>query len=154
MSDLSSELPSGAVSLRCVVDASVAIKLFVEDELSERADDLFSLLAADPPAELHVPDLFYIECTNILWKYVRWAGMTPDTAHANLADLGRLMLFNTPTMELMDKALGIAIERSITAYDACYVALAEQLDVPLITGDEKLANTVPSARWLGAFELR
>ena len=52
-----------------VVDASVGIKLFVEEEFSEQAHALFSCLAADPPAELYVPDLFYIECTNILLKY-------------------------------------------------------------------------------------
>jgi hypothetical protein len=31
-------------------------------------------LAQDPPASFFVPDLFYIECTNILWKYVRHFG--------------------------------------------------------------------------------
>ena len=43
-----------------VVDASVGIKLFVDEEFSEQAHALFSHLAADPSAELYVPDLFYI----------------------------------------------------------------------------------------------
>jgi hypothetical protein len=54
--------------LRYVVDASVGIKLFVEEEFSEQTHSLFSYLAADPPAELYVPDLFFIECTKILLK--------------------------------------------------------------------------------------
>ena len=53
---------------RFVVDASVGIKLFVAEPLGEQADALFGLLAADPPAYLFVPDLFYIGCANILWK--------------------------------------------------------------------------------------
>ncbi|MEQ9354945.1 type II toxin-antitoxin system VapC family toxin [Coleofasciculus chthonoplastes] len=51
--------------LRCVVDASVAIKLFVDDPLSDKVDTLFSHLDADPMCKFYVPDLFYIECTNI-----------------------------------------------------------------------------------------
>lgn len=41
-----SEMP-----LACVVDASVGIKLFVEEDQSEEAHALFALLASDPPAE-------------------------------------------------------------------------------------------------------
>jgi predicted nucleic acid-binding protein len=37
---------------RFVVDASVGIKLFVEEQDSERVSALFSQLAADPSAEL------------------------------------------------------------------------------------------------------
>ena len=59
---------------RYVVDASVGIKLFVEEEFSERVQALFSHLDADPSAELFVPDLFYIECANILLKNTRRFG--------------------------------------------------------------------------------
>jgi predicted nucleic acid-binding protein len=37
-------------ALECVVDASVAIKLFVVESLSEHADALFAQLAQDPIA--------------------------------------------------------------------------------------------------------
>ncbi|HKZ84931.1 MAG TPA: type II toxin-antitoxin system VapC family toxin, partial [Anaerolineae bacterium] len=57
--------------LECVVDASVGIKLFIAEPLSNLADALFAHLAADPPGRLMVPDLFFIECANILWKHVR-----------------------------------------------------------------------------------
>jgi len=53
---------------RYVVDASVAIKLFIDEPLSEQAEVLFSTPQAEPAGEFHVPDLFYIECTNVLWK--------------------------------------------------------------------------------------
>jgi predicted nucleic acid-binding protein len=50
----------------CVVDASVGIKLFLKEPLSERADILFSRLVDDPPARFYVPDLFFVECANVL----------------------------------------------------------------------------------------
>ncbi len=43
--------------LRCVCDASVGIKLFLSEPHSERAEQLFRHLAAEPPGEIYVPDL-------------------------------------------------------------------------------------------------
>jgi predicted nucleic acid-binding protein len=60
--------------LRYVVDASVGIKLFIDEPLSDIAHALFEKLTEDPPVELFVPDLFYIECTNIL---VKWSSHSP-----------------------------------------------------------------------------
>jgi hypothetical protein len=37
-------------------------------------------LAAGPPARFFVPDLFYVECANSLWKYVRRHGYPAETA--------------------------------------------------------------------------
>lgn len=50
-------------SLKCVVDASVAIKKFIIEPLTPKVDQLFAHLN-DPNARLYIPDLFYIECTN------------------------------------------------------------------------------------------
>lgn len=139
-------------TLRFVVDASVGIKLFVEEEFSEQAQALFSYLAADPPAELHVPDLFYIECANILLKYTRRFGRSRDDSSADIADLRLLSLETTSTADLMEDAFLLAVEKHLTAYDACYAVLARTLDVPLITADEKLAQAIESAIFIGDFD--
>ncbi|MFI5181584.1 MAG: hypothetical protein ACHQPI_09355 [Thermoanaerobaculia bacterium] len=34
-----------------------------------------------------------------------------------------------------------ALRKNVTAYDAAYLALAEALDTPLLTADEKLARS-------------
>jgi hypothetical protein len=57
--------------LQYVLDASVGIKLFIDEEFSDKVQRLFSGLAEDPEAEIYVPDLYYIECANILLKYTR-----------------------------------------------------------------------------------
>jgi predicted nucleic acid-binding protein len=137
--------------LRFVVDASVGIKLFVEEEFSEQAHALFSHLAADPPAELYVPDLFYVECTNILLKYTRRFGRSPDDSQADLADLNRLALKSTPTADLMEESLSLGSEKNLTAYDVCYAVLAGQLDIPMITADKSLALAIESAIFIGDF---
>jgi predicted nucleic acid-binding protein len=139
----------------CVVDASVAMKLFVAEALSAQADGLFNLLAADPPGRLYVPDLFFIECANVLWKHVRRFGYPVKSARQDLRDLRALALHSEPIADLLEDALELACTHEITAYDACYVALARQLGVPLITADQaltrKLAGLPYDIRWLGDF---
>lgn len=137
----------------CVVDASVGIKLFLDEPLSDRADALFDHLNDDPPACLYVPDLFFIECANILWKYVSYHGYPSEDAQLDVSDLCALGLHAVPTQELIEAALQIALDQGITAYDASYVALAARLALPLVTADEplarRLAGTALDVRWLG-----
>ena len=140
------------IPARCVVDASVGIKLFVDEPLSEPARRLFEGLAADPPAELHVPDLFFIECANILWKYTRRFGRPLEDSQADLADLGKLTLRVVSTADLMEDALTLAAGTGLTAYDACYAVLAQRLEVSLVTADAPLARAVSWAVWLGDLE--
>ena len=125
-----------------IIDASIGIKLFIEDPLSETVHAFFAQLADEPPARFYVPDLFYIEIANVLWKYVRWQGLTPSDAHDYIASLGRLALQSFPTSELMGDALTLAIAYQITAYDAAYLALAQRLDLRFLTADAKLVRAV------------
>jgi predicted nucleic acid-binding protein len=138
---------------RYVVDASVGIKLFIDETLSDPAHALFEKLADDPPAELFVPDLFFIECANVLLKYTRRFGRKFEDAQADLADLNLLALKSTATRDLMEDALALANSRNLSAYDACYAVLAWQLDIPLITADERLAKAVDWAVWLGDWKV-
>jgi predicted nucleic acid-binding protein len=135
--------------LRFVVDASVGIKLFVEEQFSEQAQLLFTKLTEDPPVELYVPDLFFIECTN---KYMLRFGRSLEDSQADLADLNKLALKTVSTAELMETALVLASQKKLTAYDACYAVLARQLNIPLITADKPMTKAVEWAVWLGDFK--
>jgi predicted nucleic acid-binding protein len=126
------------MSFDCVVDASSGIKLFVIEPLSERADALFAHLTDDPPARFYVPDIFFVECTNVLWKYVRRFDYPLANARQDVTDLMKLPLRAVSTGVLIGEALEIAAAHGITAYDATYVALARQLSLPLVTADESL----------------
>jgi len=137
------------VVLRCVMDASVGIKLFIEEEFSDKVQRLFAKLTEDPQAEIHVPDLFYIECANILLKYTRRFDRPLKDSLADIKDLGKLALRTTSTLELIEDALQLASEKKLTAYDACYAVLAQKLGLPLITADAPLAKAVDWAVWIG-----
>ena len=135
-----------------VIDASVGIKLFVMEEWSDKVHDLFGQLASVPPAKFYIPDLFYIECTNILLKYSRRFGRPIEDSKADVADLSRLTLNVVPTHSLMEAALMLADKYTITAYDACYLALADKLHISLLTADKELAQRTNSV-WIGDFEI-
>lgn len=129
------------VSFQCVVDASVGIKKFIIEPLTPKVDRLFAHLN-DPNACLHIPDLFYVECTNILWKYVRAGVYDGAQAQINLDDLKLLRFTSTPTAALVQVAMPLSITYGISAYDACYVALSQTKQAPLVTQDQRLANTL------------
>jgi len=119
-----------------VVDASVGIKLFVSEDYSDKVHNLFEQLAADIPAILYMPDLFYLEYTNILLKYTRRFGWSLEDSRADLVDLDRLSLRVVPTADLMEDSLLLAAVQNITGYDACYAVLATRLDLSLVSADE------------------
>jgi predicted nucleic acid-binding protein len=123
-----------------VVDASVGAKLFLPEPLAGRAHALFLGLLGASPLTLHVPDLFFVECANVLWKHVRRGTFSASAVAPCLANLGSLPLHVTPTRDLFEVAFNLAVERHCTAYDACYLALARATGAPLVTADERLVR--------------
>jgi predicted nucleic acid-binding protein len=146
-----------ALPTALVVDASAAIQFFVIEQLTAQARTLFGALTADPPTYFHVPDLFYGECANILWKYVRRFGYPAMDARRDLLALLALDFEVTSLADLAAEALELAVMHGITVYDSCYVALSGQLGVPLITADEALLRKLSGApfdvRWLGGLSV-
>lgn len=133
-------------ALRCVLDVSVSIKQFIPDALSPKVDQLLTH-AAYPHNKFFVPDLFYIESANVLWKYVR-AGLYPATkVSADLATLKNLPLQVISTGDLMDDAFNIAFNYNISAYDASYVALSQQTGTTLLTLDKKLVKALTTSSY-------
>ena len=118
-----------------VVDASVAAKWLLPERGSEAAARLL-----DGTGSFHVPELFDAELGNMLWKRVRRNEL--DAARAvDLASLVRRMPATRHRHDvLLEGALSLGIELSITMYDSLYVALAVALDARLVTFDRWLAD--------------
>jgi predicted nucleic acid-binding protein len=116
-----------------VVDASVVVAALVDR--GERGAWAEPLAISEWAV---APQLLPVEVANALRRLVA-AGLVSDDA----ASLAHRDLLDLP-MGLVEYA-SVAdrvweLRRTVTAYDACYVALAELLDAPLATLDVRLAR--------------
>ena len=72
-------------------------------------------------------------------------------------DLHGLDLEPIASSDFLNPSLDLALAQSISAYDACYVAMATWLAVPFVTADEKLIRKLKGSgvdvHWLGDLEL-
>ena len=116
-----------------VVDASVVIAALTGDDLTASWAD--RQLAAD---DLIAPSLLPIEVLGQLRRAVAGARISPDRAALSAADLGDLPIAYHPPVAFLDRIW--ALRDNVTPYDAWYVALAEVLDAPLATLDQRLAR--------------
>ena len=117
-----------------VPDASAVLELLLG---TLAADDIAARLL-DPAETLHVPHLLDVEVTQALRRYAQSGDLAPLQAERALADLLDLPLHRHAHDVLLPRVW--ELRRSITAYDAMYVALAEGLDAALITRDRRLAR--------------
>lgn len=129
----------------CVIDASFGVKVLVPELHSDAVQALVAESFADRKAAIYVPDLFFTECANVLWKYTVRRTYPVDTARDNLVGLIGMGLVRVPSIGLVARALDLACECAISAYDGCYSALAEHLVVPLITADDRLVGKLAAA---------
>ena len=130
---------------RWVLDASAGVKLVLPEEHSIVVRSMVWQTTAPKHEFVIVPDLFYMECANVLWKKVRHEAYPPEFAHIGFSRLISFGFPTTPSSILAPRTLDIACRYGISAYDACYVALSEQEEVPLLTADARLAEVLRDA---------
>lgn len=139
-----------------VVDASVAVKWCLPSQREELVAQAEELLASSRREEVRflVPDLFWVELANALWKAVRRGEMLADHAATAISFVRDLDIGTVPSVDLVPQALNLAVAHGRTVYDSLYVALAMQSKSELITADERLANVMAArfpVKWLGAY---
>ena len=117
------------------VDASIIAAYLVKDALTENVDRLFDQLGDG--IELYIPAICLVECTNVLWKRVRFQSMPEGEAEILLQDLRDLPFKVASIEDVLPRALNIGLAYQLAVYDSLYIALAEQYKFPLITADAK-----------------
>ncbi len=121
-----------------MLDASVVIKWFVAD--GEPHLDQAKLLRAEferGDSVVVCPSLVFLEILNVAGRRWHWE----SDALLRLAEtLDRLPL-ETTEPDLV--AVGAWVAKGLTAYDAAYVALAEQRRAPLISDDAQIVALAP-----------
>jgi len=138
-----------------VVDASVAAKWCLPRTGETLVDEAFSLLKGYAAGEVQmiVPDLFWAELGNILWKATRQGRCSIAAAYAAITALEERSVPTVPSLTLLELALELANTFGRTVYDSLHLALAVQSKAELITADQRLASAVAShlpVKWLGA----
>jgi predicted nucleic acid-binding protein len=126
-----------------VVDASVALKWLVLEDLSDHADRLLqdSLAGAE---HISAPPLLQSEITNALHQRQRRGNITAAYADRALANFLAVPLEIVEPPGLYSAALALARRYDLAAtYDAQYLALAQALDADLWTADRDLLGRVP-----------
>ena len=94
---------------------------------------------------LSAPELVDLEVASVLRRQVRGGRVDDRRAILALADLAALPLRRAPHRPLLARCWELRDNLSI--YDAAYVALAEALEVILLTADQRLARaTGPRCR--------
>ncbi|GMV82465.1 MAG: hypothetical protein AMXMBFR7_36490 [Planctomycetota bacterium] len=138
---------------RCVVDASVVLKLFFDEDLSGEADRAMRHIA-EPLA----PDLLWTEALNVVWKRARRGDLEHPAAAALANQLLTLPLQTHAAVELLPDALDLALSLDRTVYDSLYLALAVRSQTPFLTADRMLVNALQNSAlkkhvlWLGALK--
>ena len=120
-----------------VLDACVAIKWYV----SESHSDVALALAVTEPQWI-VPDLFFPEVGNVLWKKVNRHEIDEEIARDIMASLLALGIEAYATKPLIDFAIGLACRFQCTVYDGLYLALAVEERSQLVTADRKFYDAM------------
>jgi predicted nucleic acid-binding protein len=116
-----------------VVDASALVAVFIGDATPPE------LLTRIVSARAFAPYLIDLEVLHTLSRHERHSAIPKATAQTAVDRLPSLPVTRIEHQPFVPRIW--ELRHSITAYDAAYVALAEQLDVPLITCDGKLARS-------------
>lgn len=117
-----------------VVDASVLAPALGDD--SEDGDIARARLSGQ---SLAAPELIDLETVSVIRGLTRAGRLAPRRASEALADLAALPLVRAGHRHLITRCW--ELRDNLTPYDAAYVALAEILQVRLVTADAKLARS-------------
>lgn len=135
-----------------VVDASVAVKWFLEEPGSEAAGQLL-----EGKEGLTAPQLIRLEVAGAFTRRAR-AGQLESSDAQRLwtrwfDEVARGVLSLVDDAVLLPAAVAHALALRHPLQDCLYLALAEELGAPLVTSDRRLAERAPEhfrVRLLGA----
>lgn len=126
-----------------VLDASVALKWFADEPLSEPAE-LWLESVQENPAGFIVPEIFFSECLAVLCRMRDARVETIQESLTLLESLGMTRVAHGH--ELLELAAKYSISWKLSGYDAIYVALASLVGAVWVTADERAVRLVKSSR--------
>ena len=142
---------------RLVIDASVALKWFLRDErYGERALDLLDQFVRGA-LDLVAPSLMVYEVINGLVIAQRKGRIDEVNVLSSISGFLDLGITSVDITGHEDRILHFCRAYGRSAYDASYLAVAEKASLTLVTGDERLYNSMKGkagwVKWIGGKEL-
>ncbi len=117
-----------------VLDASAVVELLLASEKGRRLG--WRLRRRE--TSLHAPHLIDLEVAQTLRRYLRTGELEPGRGQAAVEALSQLALYRHRHDFFLPRIW--ELKANVTAYDAAYLALAEALEAPLLTCDERLLS--------------
>ena len=121
-----------------VVDTNIISYFYISGERSSQAEQL---LVSDP--HWNAPALWRSEFRNVLSQYLRKEILAFDEVLLIIQQAEKLLTdneFEIPSSHIMQ----LVSSSNCSAYDCEFVALAQYLNVPLITTDKKVLREFPN----------
>jgi predicted nucleic acid-binding protein len=117
-----------------VLDASATIDWLLQTSAGQRIEQrIYS-----HNESLHAPHLLDLEVGQVLRRLVREGAVSGHRADQAIEDLLDLRIARYPHFVLLPRIW--QLRHNLSAYDAAYVALAENLGARLLTRDARLAS--------------
>ena len=123
--------------MKYTVDASVLVKLVVDEEYSQNALKLVS----DQRSTLHAPSIVYKEIGSVLYRMIR-RGIV-DGSYAIIAYKNLIKLpIDIPEDDwtLLPNVLEMSLRLELHFYDCLYIHTAKKTGSTLVSSDQKLLN--------------
>lgn len=120
-----------------VLDASLTLTWYFEDEATPAAEEVLDRVTANGAV---APPLWRLEIVSAFQTAIRRRRIDAAYRDASLADLERLPITidGDTDARVWTAALRLSDRYGLTIYDACYLELAQRLNLPLATLDREL----------------
>lgn len=124
-----------------LIDASFLLKLFLPEEKSVKAENLWKTWIEDS-VEIIAPSLIVFETSSVLRNKVYGGIIKEDNAEKLIVQLKELDINLLYTGDILEEAWAIGkILNKPTLYDCFYIAISNYLNIPMWTADKKLYNS-------------
>ena len=120
-----------------VIDASAAIEWVLQTPKGAQIEVRIFRKPGESP-RLHAPHLLDVEVAQVLRRHVAKGLVSEARGQTALEDFLQIPLLRYPHDVLLPRVW--ELRKNLTAYDAVYVALAEALEMPLVTCDANIAG--------------